>query len=62
MITHFVTAEIDLTTLSKPLGTTLHQAVLTELQKHGEPLRWAVTSVDEDRQTAQVEAIVTIST
>ncbi|MGD1905305.1 MAG: hypothetical protein ACFB0C_04840 [Leptolyngbyaceae cyanobacterium] len=55
MTTHFITAEIDLTETPEPLS----KAVEAELQKRGEPLRWAVTQVDEATQTAQVEAVVT---
>ncbi|MDJ1183720.1 hypothetical protein [Roseofilum casamattae] len=54
MTTHFITAEIDL----QETPNQLHQAVEAELEKRGEPLRWAVTSVDDDRQTAVVEAVV----
>jgi hypothetical protein len=56
MTTHFITAEIDL----QETPVQLQQAIEAELQKRGEPLRWAVTSVDTERQTAQVEAIVTV--
>jgi hypothetical protein len=55
MTTHFITAEIDLQ--ETPLQ--LQQAIEEELQKRGESLRWAVTSVDREKQKAQVEAIVT---
>lgn len=55
MTTHFITAEIDLQESPKQL----HQAIETQLQKQGEPLRWAVTFVDTQEQKAQVEAIVT---
>jgi len=55
MTTHFITAEIDLQ--ADPAA--LPQAIEAELAKTGTPLRWAVTAVDRDRQTAQVEAIVT---
>lgn len=55
MTTHFITAEIDLQ--ASPIET--HQAIEAELQKRGEPLRWAVTTVDEDQQKAIVEAVVT---
>lgn len=55
MTTHFITAEIDL--LESPLE--LQQAIEAELQKHGEPLRWAITKVDRETETVQVEAIVT---
>lgn len=55
MTTHFITAEIDLQ--ASPAET--HQAIAAELQKRGEPLRWAVTEVDVEQQKAVVEAIVT---
>jgi hypothetical protein len=57
MTTHFITAEIDL----QETPVQLQQAIEAELQKRGEPLRWAVTRVDSDRQKAQVEAIVTVA-
>lgn len=56
MTTHFITAEINL----KEMSVKLQQAIETELQKRGEPLRWAITQVDTDKQIAHVEAIVTI--
>ncbi len=56
MTTHFITAEIDL----QETPVQLQQAIEAELQKRGEPLRWAVTCVDADRQIAQVEAVVTV--
>jgi hypothetical protein len=56
MTTHFITAEIDL----QETPVQLQQAIEAELQKRGEPLRWAVTGVDTDRKIAQVEAIVTV--
>ena len=55
MTTHFITAEIDLQ--ESPIK--LQAAIEAELEKRGEPLRWAITSVDTEKQTAQVEAIVT---
>ncbi|MBD2576747.1 hypothetical protein [Oscillatoria sp. FACHB-1406] len=55
MTTHFITAEIDLQ--ENPLA--LQQEIEAELQKRGEPLRWAVTNVDSDAQKVRVEAIVT---
>ncbi|MBD0337104.1 MAG: hypothetical protein ICV62_16575 [Cyanobacteria bacterium Co-bin13] len=58
MTTHFITAEIDLNDAT----TDLQQAVEAELEKRGEPLRWAVTAVDEEQQKATVEAVVTVST
>lgn len=57
MTTHFITAEIDLQ--ENPLQ--LQREIETELEKRGEPLRWAVTAVDEEKQKAQVEAVVTVT-
>ncbi len=37
----------------------LRSHIETQLATHGDPLRWAVTAVDSDSQTAQVEAVVT---
>ncbi|MBZ8179369.1 hypothetical protein [Oscillatoria salina] len=55
MTTHFITAEIDL----QATPTELNKEIEAELQKRGEPLRWAVTSVDDEKQKVTVEAIVT---
>lgn len=55
MTTHFITAEVDL----QETPAKLQQEIESELEKRGEPLRWAVTQVDEETQKAQVEAIVT---
>ncbi len=55
MTTHFITAEVDLQ--STPIK--LKQEIEKQLQKQGEPLRWAVTNIDQEKQKAQVEAIVT---
>jgi hypothetical protein len=57
MTTHFITAEIDLSAVKSTLAEEVH----AELAKHGTPLRWAITSVDDNKQTAQVEAVVTVS-
>jgi hypothetical protein len=46
--------EMDITDV---LGT-LNTAIETHIQKWGEPLRWAITSVDRDTNIAQIEAIV----
>ena len=54
MTTHFIEAEIEL--VSSP--AILHQEIENSLKKQGEPLRWAVTKVDEKRQKVKVEAIV----
>ncbi len=55
MTTHFITAEIDL----QATPAQLNQEIQSKLEQEGEPLRWAVTEVDKDQQTATVEAIVT---
>lgn len=39
----------------------LQEAIAQALLAYGEPLRWAVTSVDGDRRVAQVEAVVIAS-
>ena len=57
MTTHFITAEIDL----QETPAELLEVIETELKKQGEPLRWAVTSVDVEEQKATVEAVVTKS-
>jgi hypothetical protein len=54
MTTHFITAEIDL----QATPNQLHQEIEAELEKRGEPLRWAVTAVDEAQQKVTVEAVV----
>jgi hypothetical protein len=46
--------EMDITEVIGSLDT----AIETHLQKWGEPLRWAITSVDCDTNIAQIEAIV----
>ncbi|MBD6618070.1 hypothetical protein FNW02_20130 [Komarekiella sp. 'clone 1'] len=55
MTTHFITAEIDL----QETPTELQKVIEAELQKQGEPLRWAITSVEVAQQKATVEAVVT---
>ncbi|MBE9044225.1 hypothetical protein IQ255_07395 [Pleurocapsales cyanobacterium LEGE 10410] len=55
MTTHFITAEIDL----QETPVQLQQEIEAKLEQEGEPLRWAVTQVDKEQQTATVEAIVT---
>ncbi|MFB2893602.1 hypothetical protein ACE1CI_11880 [Aerosakkonemataceae cyanobacterium BLCC-F50] len=58
MTTHFITAEIDL----QESPAKLHQEIVAELEKRGEPLRWAITNVDVKEEKATVEAIVTTTT
>jgi hypothetical protein len=55
MTTHFITAEIDLT--ENPAE--LPKKVEAELQKRGEPLRWAIAEVNEKTKSAKVEAVIT---
>ncbi len=57
MTTHFITAEIDL----QESPVKLQQEIEAELEKRGEPLRWAITAIDTEKQKAQVEAIVTVN-
>lgn len=54
MQTHFLTLELDL----KPAAE-LQSFILMALSQEGEPLRWAITQVDSERRTVQVEAVVT---
>jgi hypothetical protein len=56
MTTHFITAEIDL----QETPTELQKAIEAELKKQGEPLRWAITSVDTAEEKVIVEAVVTV--
>jgi hypothetical protein len=55
MTTHFITAEIDL----QETPVKLKQKIEAELEKRGEPLRWAIACIDKDKGKMQVEAIVT---
>lgn len=55
MTTHFIDAEVAL----QESPVEMHRAIESELQKRGEPLRWAVTAVDVENQKALVEAVVT---
>ncbi|WP_204103424.1 MULTISPECIES: hypothetical protein [Spirulina sp. CCY15215] len=57
MTTHFITAEIDL----QETPIKLKQEIEAELEKRGEPLRWAITEVDIEAQKAKVEAVITVS-
>lgn len=58
MKTHFITTEIKFQ--ESPIQ--LRELIDQQLRCAGEPLRWAITSVDLQRQTATVEAVVTIAT
>jgi hypothetical protein len=63
MTTHFITAEIEINDQQEAIAKTVEQ----ELAKHGDPLRWAIASVDSKvnletnvtTQVAHVEAVVT---
>lgn len=55
MTTHFITAEVEL----QQTSLQLQQKIESRLKQEGEPLRWAVTEVDKEKQTAKVEAVVT---
>ncbi|MDH6055523.1 hypothetical protein [Umezakia ovalisporum] len=57
MTTHFITAEVDW----QETPSELQKAIEAELQKQGEPLRWAITSVDTTQQKVAVEAVVTLN-
>jgi len=56
MTTHFITAEINL----QETPTELQKAIEAELKKQGEPLRWAISSVDTAEEKVIVEAVVTV--
>lgn len=55
MTTHFITAEIDLSESTAEL----QDAIAQTLDSKGDPLRWAITHVETETQTATVEAVVT---
>ena len=57
MTSHFITAEVD---LQKNL-VDFQQAIESEIEQHGDPLRWAITAVNEEESKATVEAVVTTS-
>ena len=54
MIIESIEIEMDITIVSGELNT----AIETKLQEWGEPLRWAITTVDRNTNIAQIEAIV----
>ncbi len=55
MTTHFIEAEIDL----QATPVELKKEIEAELAKRGEPLRWAITEVDQEEEKVRVEAVVT---
>ncbi|HEY9818660.1 MAG TPA: hypothetical protein V6D20_23060 [Candidatus Obscuribacterales bacterium] len=54
MVTQFVTLELPLALVQAERVIAIEQA----LAVYGDPLRWAITQVDADRQVAIVEAVV----
>ncbi len=46
----FMTTQVSL------VATDLHQVIQTHLETHGEPLRWAITAVEDD--IISIEAVV----
>ncbi|WNN91135.1 hypothetical protein [Gloeocapsopsis dulcis] len=56
MTTHFITTEIKF----HDSPALLPKVIEAELRLSGEPLRWAITALDLQRQTATVEAVVTL--
>jgi hypothetical protein len=58
MKTEFITLELNLAGLKEDH----RQAVEEHLRTQGEPLRWAITHIDDQSQTATVEAVITQAT
>lgn len=57
LTTQFVALEIE-----RPDSVAaLHGAIAQRLRAIGEPLRWAITAIDADRQVVRVEAVVTVN-
>lgn len=54
MIIESIEVEVDITTALAGLD----QEIELKLQQWGEPLRWAITTVDRDTNIAKIEAIV----
>jgi len=55
MKTEFITLELNLAEIKADC----RQAVEERLRTRGAPLRWAITHIDNESQTATVEAVVT---
>lgn len=53
-VMQFVAFEVEL----QPTPGALQQLILTQLQAQGQPLRWAITAIAQDRRTATVEAVI----
>lgn len=58
MQTHFITLEVEL----QPSAQRLHELILAELRKQGEPLRWAIVAVNREQNVACIEAVITTPT
>jgi hypothetical protein len=56
LATHFITLNFSL----KDAGVDLVVAIEAALAEQGQPLRWAITQVNDATQMATVEAVVTI--
>jgi hypothetical protein len=54
MIIESIEIEIDI----NATGADLNRSIELNLQKWGEPLRWAITTVNPETNIAQIEAIV----
>ncbi|MGB3291498.1 MAG: hypothetical protein WBB01_00740 [Phormidesmis sp.] len=70
MQTKLITLEVSLLAPADELRTALpgsdrlradalRSHIETQLARHGDPLRWAITAIDSASQMAQVEAVVT---
>lgn len=60
MQAQFVTIEIPLHNMSANAPLSLYESIETALNQWGEPLRWAITEVEETEKMARIEAIVLI--
>lgn len=57
MTTHFIEAEIDW----QASPADLQQEIVAELERRGDLLRWAITTINPETQKVTVEAVVTTS-
>lgn len=58
MVTQLITLEIPFQGSVREM----QRSIASALKKYGDPLRWAITAVDRDRQVVQLEAVVTKAT
>jgi hypothetical protein len=56
MKTSLVTIQVPL----HPSTVALRSAIEAALGQYGQPLRWAITAIEDRTQTAHVEAVVTL--